>query len=82
MKQYLIRTYDTYWQNVIRETVVNAINDDTAIRIARTSFDILVSPTDRLELQICRKGMGCDDWCIFAAVYYDEDEIVIEDCYC
>lgn len=82
MKQYLMRTYDLYWNNVVRETVVKAIDDDTAIDIARTAFNLLISPSDRLELQVCRKGIGRGAWCMFAAVYYDDTEIVVEDCYC
>lgn len=83
MKQYLMRTYDLYWNDVLRETVVNAIDDDTAINIARTSFELLVSPSAMIELQVCHKGMSLNTWDMFAAVYYGDDgTIIVDDCFC
>jgi hypothetical protein len=81
-KSYLLRTYDTYWHNVLREIVVNADNDDSAINIARTSAYLLMMEDETLEVQVCRKGLGMGEWNMFATVYYYDNDIVVDDCYC
>lgn len=80
-KQYLIRTYDTYFQDVRRERVGEFINDDAAIDAAKLSM-FLLHPQDTVKVQVCRKGLGCDEWCMFAAVYYEDGLIVVDDCFC
>lgn len=82
MKQYLIRTYDTYFQDVRNEHIGEYVDDETAINAAKRMLHVLVHPTDTCELQVCCKGMGMGEWCMFAAVYYCDDDIVVDDIYC
>lgn len=82
MTQYLIRTYDEYFQDVRNEHICECVDDETAISTAKTMLYLLIHPLDTCELQVCRKGMGMGDWCMFAAVYYCDDDIVVDDCFC
>lgn len=82
MKPYMIRTYDTYFQDVRHEYVGEYENDETAINAAKTILDLSIHPLDTCELQVCRKGLGMGEWCMFAAVYYCDDDIIVEDCFC
>lgn len=82
MTQYLIRTYDTYFNDVRSEHVNKYVDDETAINAAKSMLHILIHPTDTCELQICRKGLGVNEWYMFAAVYYCDGDIVVDDCYC
>lgn len=81
MTEYLLRTYDTYFNDVRRQRVSKFVNDDAAITAAKLSL-FLLHPQDTVEIQVCRKGLGMDDYCMFAAVYYCDDEIVVDDCFC
>ena len=82
MTQYLIRTYDTYFNDVRSEHVATYVNDDTAISAAKTMLYLSIHPLDTCELQVCRKGLDMGEWCMFAAVYYCDDDIVVDDCFC
>lgn len=82
MKQYLIRTYDTYFQDVRNEHVDMFVDDETAINATKTMLHLSIHPADTCEMQVCRKGIGMGEWCMFAAVYYCDDEIVVDDCFC
>lgn len=82
MKQYLIRTYDTYFDDVRSYYVGEYANDETAINAAKSMMHILIHPADTCEMQVCRKGLGMGEWCMFAAVYYCDDDIVVDDCFC
>lgn len=80
--EYLLRTYDTHFQNVVRERVGKFVNDDAAIESAKTTLFLLYSQ-DTIEIQVCRKGLSVGEWVMFAAVFYDDDDsIVVEDCFC
>lgn len=80
-EQYLIRTYDTYFQDVRRERIATFTSDDEAITAAKLET-FLLHPQDTVEVQICRKGLSCGEWCMFAVVYYDDETIVVDDCFC
>lgn len=82
MKQYLIRTYDTYFNDVRNEHIAEFVNDDTAIRAAKSYLNLLIHPLDTCEIQICRRGLGMGEWCMFAAVYSCDGDIVVDDCFC
>lgn len=82
MKQYLIRTYDTYFNDVRCEYVGECVDDETAINAAKTMLSLSIHPLDTCELQVCRKGLGMGEWCMFAAVYYCDGDIVVDDCFC
>lgn len=82
MKQYLIRTYDTYFQDVRNEYVGEYENDETAINAAKTMLYLSMHTLDTCELQVCRKGFGMGEWCMFAAVYYCDGDIVVDNCFC
>lgn len=82
MKQYMIRTYDTYFNDVRKTHVANYVDDETAISAAKTMLHLSIHPADTCEMQVYRKGIGCGDWCMFAAVYYDDNDIVVDDCFC
>lgn len=82
MTQYLIRTYDTYFNDVRNEHIAAYVNDDTAISAAKTMLHLSIHPLDTCELQVCRKALGMGEWRMFAAVYYCDDEIVVDDCCC
>lgn len=80
--KYLLRTYNTYLQDVRRERISKFVDDDTAIESAKTVLDLLYSQDATIEIQVCRKGLGMGEWCMFAAVFYDDDgSIVVEDCF-
>ena len=82
MKPYMIRTYDTYFQDVRHEYVSEYVDDETAINAAKTMLDLSIHPLDTCELQVCRKGLSMGEWCMFAAVYYCDNDIVVDDCFC
>ena len=80
--EYLLRTYDTYFQDVRRERVAKFVDDEAAIQAAKLSL-FLLHPQDTAEIQVCRKGLCVGEWCMFAAVFYDDDgSIIVEDCFC
>ena len=80
--EYLLRTYDTYFQDVRRERVTKFVDDETAIQAAKHSL-FLLHPQDTVEIQVCRKGLSMGEWVMFAAVFCDDDEsIIVEDCFC
>lgn len=79
---YLLRTYDTYFQDVRRERVSKFVDDTAAINAAKYQL-YLLHPQDTVEIQVCRKGLGMGEWVMFAAVFYDYDgSILVEDCFC
>lgn len=79
--EYLLRTYDTYFQDVRREHVAKFVDDNAAILAARHTL-FLLHTQDTVEIQVCRKGLGMGEWVMFAAVFYDYDgSIVVEDCF-
>lgn len=78
---YLLRTYDTYFQDVRREHIGRYANDETAIQAAK-QICFLLHPLDSVEIQVCRKGLGMCEWVMFAAVFYDDGEFAVEDCFC
>lgn len=87
MNEYLLRRYDTYFNDVRNETVIECIDDETAINAAKTLLNLTVRPLDSIEIQVCRKGVSLGEWCMFAAVFYDgygNDlyHIGVEDCFC
>ena len=87
MNKYLLRRYDTYFNDVRNETIIECVDDDTAINAAKTSLYLSVHPLDTCEIQVCRKGMSMGEWVMFAAVFYDgyaNDlyHIGVEDCFC
>lgn len=82
MKRYLIRTYDTYFNDDRREYVGEYVDDETAISAAKSMLNLSIHPLDTCELQVCRKGLGMGEWCMFAAVYYCDGDIVVDDCFC
>ena len=82
MNKYLLRRYDTYFNDVRNETIIECVDDETAIHAARQSLFLAIHSKDTVEIQVCRKGMSMGEWCMFAAVYYDDDEIVVDDCFC
>lgn len=82
MKQYLIRTYDTYFNDVRNEHIAEFVNDDTAIRAAKSHLNLLIHPLDTCEIQVCRRGLGMGEWCMFAAVYWCDGDIVVDDRFC
>lgn len=82
MNKYLLRRYDTYFNDVRNETIIECVDDETAIRAARQSLFLCIHSKDTCEIQVCRKGLSMDEWCMFAAVYYDDDEIIVDDCFC
>lgn len=82
MKQYLIRTYDTYFNDVRDTHIGEYVDDETAINAAKAMCNLLIHPLDTCELQVCRKGMGVGEWNMFAAVYYCDNDIVVDDCFC
>lgn len=80
--EYLLRTYDTYYQDVMGERVAKFANDTAAIRSAKRSLYLFHSQ-DTIEIQVCRKGLSMGEWVMFASVFYDDDgSILVEDCFC
>lgn len=80
--EYLLRTYDPYFEDVIRERVSKFVDDIAAINAAKSQL-CLFHPQDSMEIQVCRKGLGMGEWVMFAAVFYDYDgSILVEDCFC
>lgn len=82
MNEYLLRRYDTYFNDVRHETIVKCVDDETAINAAKSCLHLSIHPKDTCEIQICRKGLAMGEWVMFAAVYYDDYDIVVEDCFC
>jgi hypothetical protein len=82
MAQYIIRTYDTYFNDVRSEHMGEYVDDETAINAAKRMLHLFIHPTDTCEMQVCRKGMAIGEWCMFAAVYYCDGDIVVDDCFC
>lgn len=83
MNTYLLRRYDTYFNDVRHETIIACVDDETAINTAKSTLLLSIHPLDTVEIQVCRKGLSMGEWCMFAAVYYyDDDEIAIDDCFC
>ena len=82
MNKYLLRRYDTYFNDVRNETIIEYVDDETAIRAAKQSLFLAIHPKDTVEMQVYRKGMSMGEWCMFAAVYYCNGDIVIDDCFC
>lgn len=82
MKQYLIRTYDTYFNDVRSKHIGEYVNDDAAINAAKTMLHLSVHPMDTCEMQVCSRNRNTLDWCIFAIVYYCDNDIVVDDCFC
>ena len=82
MNKYLLRRYDTYFNDVRNGMIIECVDDETAIKTAKQSLFLTIHPKDSVEIQVCRKGLSKDEWCMFATVYYDDDEIVIDDCFC
>lgn len=81
--EYLLRTYDTHFQDVRRERVSKFVDDETAINAAKSQLYMLHTEQDTVEIQVCRKGLGVGEWIMFAAVSYDYDgSILVEDCFC
>lgn len=81
MNKYLLRRYDTLFNDVRNETIIECVDDETAIRAARQSLILTIHPKDTVEIQVCRKGLSMGEWVMFAGVYYDDDEIAIANCY-
>ena len=80
--EYLLRTYDTYFQDVRRERVAKFVDEKAAILAAKQTL-FLLHTQDTVEIQVCRKGLGMGEWVMFAAVFYDYDgSIIVEDCFC
>lgn len=82
MNEYLLRRYDTYFNDERNETIIECADDETAIKTAKSFLFLAIHPKDSVEIQVCRKGLSMGEWCMFAAVYYDDDEIVVDDCFC
>ena len=85
MNEYLLRRYDTYFNEIRNETVIECVDDETAINAAKSLLHLSVHPLDTIEIQICSKDMAIGEWCMFAAVFYDSNgndlyHIGIEDC--
>lgn len=80
--EYLLRTYDTYYQDVRNERVGEFVDDETAINAAKSQLYML-DTQDTVEIQVCIKGLGMGEWVMFAAVFYDYDgSILVDDCFC
>ena len=80
--EYMLRTYDTYFQDVRSERVSKFVDDTAAINAAKSQL-CLLHTQDTVEIQVCRKGLGMGEWVMFAAVFYDYDgSILVEDCFC
>lgn len=82
MARYLIRTYDTYFNDVRNDYVSEYADDETAINAAKSMLHLLIHPADTCEMQVCCEGMCYREWVMFAAVYYCDDDIVVDYCYC
>lgn len=81
--EYLLRTYDTYFQDVRKERVSKFVDDTAAINAAKSQLYMLHTEQDSVEIQVCRKGLGMGEWCMFAVVSYDYDgSILVDDCFC
>ena len=81
--EYLLRTYDTCFQDVRRERVSKFVDDETAINAAKSQLYMLHTEQDTVEIQVCHKGLGMGEWVMFAAVSYDYDgSILVDDCFC
>lgn len=82
MAAYMLRTYDTYFQDVRNDYIGEYVDDETAIRAAKGILYLSIHPLNSCEIQVYRKGSSCGEWCMFAAVYYCDDDIVVDDCFC
>lgn len=81
--EYLLRTYDTYFQDVRKERVSKFVDDIAAINAAKSQLYMLHTEQDTVEIQVCRKGLDMGEWVMFAAVSYDYDgSILVDDCFC
>lgn len=81
--EYLLRTYDTFFQDVRKERVSKFVDDIAAINAAKSQLYMLHTEKDTVEIQVCRKGLGMGTWVMFAAVSYDYDgSILVDDCFC
>lgn len=87
MNKYLLRRYDTYFNDVRNETIIECVDDETAINAAKSALNLSIHPLDTVEIQVCRKGLSMGEWNMFAAVFYDcyaNDlyHIGVEHCFC
>lgn len=82
MNKYLLRRSDTYFNDVRNETIIECADDETAINTAKSSLFLAIHPKDTVEIQVLRNGLSMGEWVMFAAVYYNDDEIVVDDCFC
>lgn len=81
--EYLLRTYDTFFQDVRKKRVSKFVDDIAAINAAKSQLYMLHTEKDTVEIQVCRKGLGMGEWVMFAAVSYDYDgSILVDDCFC
>lgn len=82
MRRYMLRKYDTYFQNVRNEHIAGYVNDDAAIAAAKRMLWWDLHPEDSCEIEVCREGFGMDEWCVFAVVHYCDGDIVVDDVWC
>lgn len=85
-KKYMLRSYDTYYQDVRREHVADFISEDAAIEAAAIMLCLMYDPSDQMEIQILVPTLGRGEWQMIGACFYEDTDdgpqIVFEDCFC
>lgn len=82
MKRYMLRKYDTFFQDVRQEHIAEYVNDDAALAAAKRMLWYDIHPKDTCEIQVCHEGFTTGTWYSFAVVHYCDGEIVVDDVWC
>lgn len=90
-ERFWLRAYDTSFMQDYHGIyhVGEYVDENAAIAAAMTMLDMTYQPSDLMEIQLYRKGLGRGEWCMFGVVHYNTSdeascycEIIFEDCYC
>lgn len=78
---YLLREYDMYFQDVRHTYFIEADTENTAIEKCKQALGKFCE-CDCIEIQLLVKGMSLGEWCMIGAAYYEDYEIVYDECFC
>lgn len=77
-KKYLLRVYDTFYNNVIREFVKEFDSNESAIASAMNHLHLMYRPADLIEIQVCVPTLGYDYQMIGYVAYENDNSNVVD----
>ncbi len=80
-KRYVLMEYDTYFQDVRRTFTIECETEEEAIQKCKQAA-CNMHPLDSIEIQLYVDGLSKGELCMVGAAYYEDYEIVYDECFC